>query len=192
MLSIYAPDIEVGITDKSKINFACEVVKTIMGNIFYNEELRHDVITIHNDGIIVAEIMLRPNPNNGILKGFMIKNQWYCLPDAYDVISNVIAEQVESSNINTKFSHPMYNKGYDDGFSDAMNTGSSFTSIYENMDWELFLKQKQWIVDCVYSDVISGVTHYDREMAEGILHLMDTIGDAVEANGIKSKIEETV
>lgn len=35
------------------------------------------------------------------------------------------ATQVESSNINTKFSHPMYNKGYDDGFSDAMNTGSS-------------------------------------------------------------------
>lgn len=93
MLSIYAPGIGVEITDKSKLDFACEIAKTIMGNIFYNEELACDVITIHNDGKIVAEIMLRPNPDNGILKGFMIKNQWYCLPDAYGVINNIIAER---------------------------------------------------------------------------------------------------
>lgn len=92
MLAIYAPGIEVGITDKSKVNFACEVAKTIMGNIFYNDELKRDVITIHNDGKIVAEIMLRQNPDNGILKGFMVNNRWYCLPDACDVTSNIIAE----------------------------------------------------------------------------------------------------
>lgn len=54
MLSIYAPGIGVEITDKSKVDFACKVVKTIMGNIFYNDELTYDVITIHNDGKIIA------------------------------------------------------------------------------------------------------------------------------------------
>lgn len=93
MLSIYAPGIEVRITNKSKVDFACEVVQTIMENIFYNDELKHDVITIYNDRKIVAEIMLRPNPDNGVLNGFMIRNRWNCLSDAYDVISNVIAEQ---------------------------------------------------------------------------------------------------
>ena len=50
MLSIYAPGIGVEITDKSKADYACDIAKTIMGNIFYNDELAHDVITIHNDG----------------------------------------------------------------------------------------------------------------------------------------------
>lgn len=93
MLSIYAPGLGVEITDKSKVDFACEIAKYIMGNIFYNNELSHDIITIHKDGEIIAEIMLRPNPDNGILKGYMVKNKWYCLPDAYDVICNIIAER---------------------------------------------------------------------------------------------------
>ena len=93
MLAIYAPGVAVEITDKSKIDFACEIAKSIMEKIFYNDELARDVITIHNDGEIIAEIMLRPNPNNGILKGCMVKNKWYCLPDAYDVICNIIAER---------------------------------------------------------------------------------------------------
>lgn len=93
MLSFYAPGVEVGITDKGKVKFACEVVKIIMGNIFYNNELTHDVITIHNDGVLVAEIIVKPNPVNGILKGCSVRNQWYCLTDAYDIVSDIIAEQ---------------------------------------------------------------------------------------------------
>lgn len=33
MLSIYAPGLGVEITDKSKVDFACEIAKYIMGNI---------------------------------------------------------------------------------------------------------------------------------------------------------------
>lgn len=93
-ITIYAPGIELKITDANKVNFVCNAATSIMDNIFYKDELKNDVITIHNgEGDCIAEIMLRPDPVNGLMKGFVVLNKWYCLPDAKDVARNFIADK---------------------------------------------------------------------------------------------------
>lgn len=91
---IYAPGIEVKVTEVNKVKILCDIVKSIMNTIFYEPELSHDVMTIHNENQCIAEVMLRPNPENGIIKGFYIRNKWYCLPDAIDVVMNIITNEL--------------------------------------------------------------------------------------------------
>jgi len=94
-ISIYAPGIKVEVTDVSKVNCACKAAGSIMDNIFYENELSHDVITIHDSkGDCIAEVALRPDPFNGFIKGFEVVNKWYCLPEAKDVVSNIINGKV--------------------------------------------------------------------------------------------------
>lgn len=86
------------ITDVNKVNFACNAATSIMDSIFYEDELKNDVITVHSsEGYCIAEVSLRANPENGMLKGFMVLNKWYCLPDAKDVIENIISEELFES-----------------------------------------------------------------------------------------------
>lgn len=92
-MRIYAPGIEITITGTNKVDTACDVVSTIMERIFYDDELKNDVITMHKESGDILEIMLRPNPENGILKGFNVQNKWLCLPDAKDVARNFIADK---------------------------------------------------------------------------------------------------
>lgn len=70
----------------------------------------------------------------------------------------------------------------------CVKSENTFSHIIKNMDWELFRKQKQWLVDCAYSDTTSlKTTDYENEMAEGVLCLMDAIEDIAEAIGLKSR-----
>lgn len=92
-ISIYAPGIELKVTDSNKINVTCDAIESIMSDIFFIDEERHDVITIHNDtGDCITEISLGPNPNNGFIKGFVIKNEWYCMPEAREAILPIITD----------------------------------------------------------------------------------------------------
>lgn len=92
-ISIYAPGIELKVTDINKINVTCDAIESIMSDIFFIDEQRHDVITIHNDtGDCITEISLGPNPNNGFIKGFVIKNEWYCMPEAREAILPIIED----------------------------------------------------------------------------------------------------
>lgn len=94
-IKIYAPGIDVKITDSNKNWIVCDIIESIMNSIFYENELCHDVISIHNDkSDCIAEVILKPNPENGFLKGFTVNNRWYCLPDAKDVVKNIILEML--------------------------------------------------------------------------------------------------
>lgn len=88
-MTINVPGMEIKVTDLSKMNLASTIVDEIMDRIFYEEELKNNVITVHK-GEEILEIMLSKNPDNGILKGFSISGKWYCLPDAKDVVTNFI------------------------------------------------------------------------------------------------------
>lgn len=39
-ITIYAPGIELKITDANKVNFVCNAATSIMDNIFYNRRLK--------------------------------------------------------------------------------------------------------------------------------------------------------
>lgn len=79
--------------------------------------------------------------------------------------------------MSTKFDNPMYNKGYDDGFSD----GAGYSMFYENMDWELLKKQKQLLVNLSCS---SDITKDEREAIEGVLKLIDDLQDTYDIRDI--------
>ena len=49
MLLIHAPGIGITITDINKVNIACELVDSIIERIFYDDELKNDVITVHKE-----------------------------------------------------------------------------------------------------------------------------------------------
>lgn len=79
--------------------------------------------------------------------------------------------------MSTKYDNPMYNKGYDDGFSD----GAGYSIFYENIDWELFKKQKQSLVNL---SCLSNITKAEKEAIEGILNLMDALQDMYDIRDI--------
>lgn len=57
--------------------------------------------------------------------------------------------------------------------------------LLANMDWELFDKQKQWLHEQVCRLELSGTG--EAEHPEGLLNLMDQIGDLAEDLGIKER-----
>lgn len=94
--TIYAPGIRIEITDPNKVNIVCDMIDIILDTIFYDTKLKNDVMTIHDkSGDCIVEAILKPNPENGIMKGFSIRNKWYCLPDAKDSVHNIITEIVK-------------------------------------------------------------------------------------------------
>lgn len=91
-LSIIAPGIECKFTDSSAANIstACSLAQTIIDRMIYEEESAHDVMTIHGeDGGIMAEVYAKDKAGQ---TGILVKNKWYCLPDAADVVSNMISD----------------------------------------------------------------------------------------------------
>lgn len=91
-LSIIAPGIECKFTDNSAVNIntACSLAQNIIDRIAYEEESAHDVMAIHgDDGSIVAEVYAKDKSGQS---GFSVDGKWYCLPDAADVVTNMISD----------------------------------------------------------------------------------------------------
>lgn len=91
-LSIIAPGIECKFTDSSSANIstACSLAQSIIDRMIYEEERSHDVMTIHDEaGDIMAEVYSK---NNAGQSGILVKNEWYCPPDAADVVTNMISD----------------------------------------------------------------------------------------------------
>lgn len=93
-ISIYVPGMEVKAVDPNKTRVMCDVAFSIMDGIYYEDGLNHDVMTIHDEeGSCIAEVILKPNPSDG-MKGFTVRNRWYCLPDAQSIVGDIIAEEL--------------------------------------------------------------------------------------------------
>lgn len=91
-LSIIAPGIDFKFTDNSAgiINTARSLAQTIIVRMIHEEKHSHDVMTIHGeDGGIMAEVYAKDKDGQ---TGILVKNKWYCLPDAADVVSNMISD----------------------------------------------------------------------------------------------------
>lgn len=91
-MTICIPGITFEITDADKMDTACEMVNVFMSKMFYEDEYKNNILTIYKDGETMIEIALTTNSDNDSLQGFTISNEWYCLPDALDVVTNMITD----------------------------------------------------------------------------------------------------
>lgn len=94
-ITISVPGIEVKLTDTSKTSIVFNTVASIMESIYRNGEMSHDVMVIFGGDEIAVEVILKANPQNDKLKGFTISGDWYCLPDAENVIYNIIGKIIQ-------------------------------------------------------------------------------------------------
>jgi hypothetical protein len=82
-VSIIAPGTKL---ETSSMGLACYTMREIIEHIYY-EDL-NDVMTVHNSNDeIIAEVTVR-DKSVRICRSGVIAN--YCLPDAEDIISNII------------------------------------------------------------------------------------------------------
>lgn len=89
-ISIIAPGINCKV-DKSKVNIACNIVASIIEEIFY--ESSKDVLSIYNEKDVIAEVYVKQENNINVV---CVNGKLYCLPDSEDVIFNLIGKQINA------------------------------------------------------------------------------------------------
>lgn len=92
-MMIHTPGLGITVTDTNKIDLACKIASSLMEQIYYEDDLKNDVVTVHKENECILEIVLRLNPDNGIMKGFRIQNKWFSLADAKHIVTNFICGQ---------------------------------------------------------------------------------------------------
>lgn len=84
-VKIIAPGIECMVTN---CGIAARIVPELMDRIFYNEDCRRDVITLHfGNEESCTEIYAKEGT------AFIVNGKEYCVPDAVDIVTELICEK---------------------------------------------------------------------------------------------------